>query len=872
MNDQSLRRGLGAFSHLPTLAAVAVVFGIGLIAEVKTRELSRQIQREEAADYLDGLRLQFDEVATSRVGLLKQLSGTLLPDDLAEDWDLNGALTSGGGIGRHVLGMAAISLSDGRLFTTGLVPDSTRLLELFNPDEPERHGATHLPETEPRAIAVWGPVYGGEEPDGGGVRGQAAILVDSEAFFSDAGLRDVSGPYQVALTQRLAADQNELRGVLLGNGGLGKDDPVRTEVFMPGGNWTLEIAPENGWTGSIGDILPVRLLTLISVCAVALMIFRMRQLSEERRRNLVAMEAKEREINRTAERLELALSGAQIGVFDYNATTDKGLWDETMCRFYGADPRREKTMEAFSEFLHPEDREETLARVKDAIRSSAMKEATFRVIDSRGRLRYLRNKAKSTTRENGDVHLLGVCWDETEVVERDLELERRREHIEAATEARSRLFATLSHEIRTPLGGILGVLDLMRQGELSPEQRGRADLLHSSANQLMSIVTDSLYLSKLQSDEVTFQSEAIDIREMAAEVITLMSATSQGQRLRMTWSATESVPRHICGDAVRFRQIFNNIVGNAVRYTDEGSVLLNLDYDADGPGILCVTVTDTGIGIAPEQLPAIFGRFTQCRDLDERHRGGSGLGLAICKEITDRMGGEIFVESLPGEGTTFRLRIPAPEASRREMAEPLSGLDGIGPAGVPRGKTAGPFAGFDCVGPAEVLEGAVRPTMPAAMDSLRGGRVLAAMERGNGMRLLSDYCSKRSVELDVVQTRSAVMEALLSDAPDLLLLDLDQGQSEFIATARRMRQSGTSFAGVPIIALTGGLSTEAEKAAREAGIEWLLAKPLSQNALHETVVHALEGTGASGDSLMSGVEPSSEGAFEDIAIRPTARA
>ncbi|MEZ4647452.1 MAG: ATP-binding protein [Candidatus Eisenbacteria bacterium] len=252
--------------------------------------------------------------------------------------------------------------------------------------------------------------------------------------------------------------------------------------------------------------------------------------------------------------------------------------------------------------------------------------------------------------------VLGTYLDITAIKENEVELGRARDAAEAATRAKSEFLATMSHEIRTPLNGVLGYLDLVLDSIIDGEQREMVETARSSGVALLHIINDILDFSKLEAGKFVLENVPFEVRSVVADVVELLAlnAQSQGVELFLVWE--EDTPRTLIGDANRLRQILVNLIGNAVKFSSDSPV--TIAAEVSDPGFVRFRVVDSGVGIPYEKQASIFERFTQVDASPARRFGGTGLGLAISKRLVEAMGGEIGVESEPGQGTTFWFRLP----------------------------------------------------------------------------------------------------------------------------------------------------------------------------------------------------------------------
>jgi PAS domain S-box-containing protein len=433
--------------------------------------------------------------------------------------------------------------------------------------------------------------------------------------------------------------------------------------------------------------------------------------------DITARRRGEEALQAATERLALAAEAGGIGIWDWDVPSDRLVWDVQMYRLYGiATERFASCYEAWRQGVHPDDLAAADAAIKAALAGTAAFDTEFRVRWPDGHVRHIRARAVVRRDATGQpLRMIGTNWDITaskqgqaELAELNAHLERQTAlaaemaaRAELASASKSAFLANMSHEIRTPMNGVLGMTELLLGMGLSPEQEDAARTAYRSAEALLTILNDILDFSKIEAGRLDLESIPFDLPQLTYDVSELFRGRLAGGQVELLVRiAPGFAPRRI-GDPGRIRQILSNLVGNAVKFTAHGHILI--DVQGDGPEGVLIAVADTGVGIPADRQSQLFEPFTQADASTSRKYGGTGLGLAICKRLAEAMGGEISLRSEAGVGTTFTVRITLPEDA---AAPPVVAAPGqlagrrvlvIDPSEASRVITCEQLAGAQCV-------------------------------------------------------------------------------------------------------------------------------------------------------------------------------
>lgn len=468
--------------------------------------------------------------------------------------------------------------------------------------------------------------------------------------------------------------------------GLGAPDQV-SRVDEGGHALTLawSRAASFATAGQAGAALAAASLAFISLMLAALTAnlhlvrARATAIAEGMTRELSAINTK---LMAAGKRLTLATQAGGIGVWEFDLATQELVWDERMFQMYGVDPDtpRPLTFATWQSRCHAEDLGRMQAEVQAAVRGEVPLDTEFRIRLPDGAIRHIKTNGLVERDAQGQaIKIVGVNWDVTATRESARALAAEKRRAEEANRAKNDFLANMSHEVRTPMNGVVGMVQLLLDTSgLTPEQRGYAETIRDSADALLGVINDILDISKLEAGKVDLENLSFDLGDLVEGVAAILAPRARDKGIELGVLVVEEARRHWRGDPTRLRQLLLNLAGNAVKFTDRGwvSVIVTcLAGTAPGTRRLRFAVQDTGIGLSDEQAQRLFQKFTQADASVTRRFGGTGLGLAICKQLVELMGGDIGVESTPGQGSLFWFELPLAPAEPADA--PLPSLESV---------------------------------------------------------------------------------------------------------------------------------------------------------------------------------------------------
>ncbi len=510
----------------------------------------------------------------------------------------------------------------------------------------------------------------------------------------------------------------------------------------------------------------------------------------------------------------LAVEGTGMGTWEWNTQTGAAVFSERWAQIagYTLAELEPVSIETWRSLLHPEDRAVSLERLQTHFRGiSVSYEDRCRIRHKSGGWIWVLNRGKvfEWTPEHKPLLMLGTLVDIHKSVTQELALVEAREQAEKANRAKSDFLANMSHEIRTPLNGIIGISDLLAETNLDGDQAKMIGMLRLSGKTLLELVNSILDLSKIEAHKIELENVETDLLELLSELLSVMNVQARGKKIKLECDIDSSVPRIVEIDKFKLRQILTNLLGNALKFTEKGSVSLRVDArqgQGAGTWLLNFSVSDTGIGIEPEKTDLLFRKFSQVDAGMSRQFGGTGLGLAISRELVRLMGGEIGVESEPGKGSRFFFTINA-----------------IGVQGV-------------------AARASHKKKIPLPVPEKTDARILVVEDNEVNMLIAAKMLSKMGCSCTKAYSGFAAIDELKKNSFDLLLMDIQMPEMDGVETTRRIRQgeAGAAAAKVPILALTANAMNEDKERYLAAGMNGHLSKPVSAEEL-QTCIHRILG-------------------------------
>jgi len=504
-----------------------------------------------------------------------------------------------------------------------------------------------------------------------------------------------------------------------------------------------------------------------------------------------------------AERFSMAEKAAEFGVWEWDPKTGWFDLSDGSALITGLGPKALRvTSEELYANVHPDDREPARLAREGAFEKGGDYEHEFRRVFSDGSVRWYRNRATVELADGKPAKIVGAILDITGLKNLFLNLEHAKRAAEEAVRAKSEFLANMSHEIRTPMNAVVGMTSLLLGLDLPPEAIDCAQTIQTSSDSLLTIINDILDLSKIESGKLDLEHLPFCLRECLEEATELLAPPAAEKALNLAVDVAPSFAEWIYGDPTRVRQILVNLIGNAVKFTENGEIVLTArEGVVSGRRAVVIAVRDTGCGIPPEKQDRIFQSFSQVDSSITRRFGGTGLGLCISKRLAEMMGGNLTLESAAGFGSTFTLTLPY---------EPAASLE--------------------------------QP--PAALADWVGKRVLVADGNATNRQILAACLSRWKLSVHTVPSAAEALGRIRAQPWDLVILDWlmpEMAGGEWVLAVKAELGPGAP----PMVMLGAGALSALSALHGQAGqFAALINRPIRRKNLHRVLSQVLSGKAA----------------------------
>ena len=528
------------------------------------------------------------------------------------------------------------------------------------------------------------------------------------------------------------------------------------------------------------------------------------------------------ELSQALFRIGLALKATEVGIWEWNTRTNHIHWDDQMFRLYGTPPTTDGVIDYtdWSGAVIQEDLLEQEALLQDTVRRKGQSTREFQIRRrSDGALRVIQAmEAVRLNAEGSAEWVVGTNRDITEwkqaeaalaqasrdLMEKNQDLTIVRDQALEAVKAKAAFLATMSHEIRTPMNGVIGMTGLLLETDLTPEQRDYAEIVRSSGGHLLMIINDILDFSKIEAGKMSLEILDFDLRTTVGEMLDLLAKPAADKGVKLVCLIHANVPSALRGDPGRLRQILLNLLSNALKFTEQGEVVISVSlvHHTDTQATVRFEVQDTGIGLSPDGQGHLFQSFSQADSSTTRKYGGTGLGLAICKQLTELMGGQIGVESRLGAGSTFWFTVPL----ATQPPETRSVLDRVS-------------------------------------HDLRGFSLCIVNDHATNRRILELYAAKWGVRCLLAADGHQALASLRTAAAEgaaceFAIIDMQMPGMDGLELARAIKADPV-LAPTRLILLTSQGQRGDAKLAQTAGYTAYLTKPVHESQLYECLLAML---------------------------------
>lgn len=500
-------------------------------------------------------------------------------------------------------------------------------------------------------------------------------------------------------------------------------------------------------------------------------------------------------IKESEERYELAVQGSNDGIWDWDLNVDEVYLSPRLKQQLGLDETDTSPMsmnQIFEDFVHPEDKVLNRQRLQQHLKDNTPYDCEHRMLTPNGSYRHFRVRGQAQRDEAGKaIRMAGSLSDIHEFTLQKIELEKALKKAELANKAKTEFLANMSHEIRTPMNGVLGALQVLQRETLPPESMQLVETGIVSSTSLLAIINDILDLSKIESNSISLESIPTDVVELIETVKSELALSAVQKELELVLEVDDSAQRLWLIDPVRLKQIVTNLTSNAIKFTGSGEVTITISERDDQ---LVIAVSDTGIGLSPQQVEKLFQRFEQADSSTTRKYGGTGLGLAISKKLANLMRGDIEVQSVENEGSCFTLTLPVQKSTAEKVKKAKRALD--------------------------------------QAPDVQGQLILLAEDNKINQTIFCSIVKPTNAHVEIANDGVEAVISVNKSRPKMVFMDIQMPNMDGVEACLKLKQQ---FPDLPIIALTANVMSDDVKTYMECGFDGHLAKPIDIKSLYHVI-------------------------------------
>lgn len=793
---------------LPTLVVFLALTVMAIAAYHQSTQIHLQERRAEVEREISLLRSRLEGMLIADVELMRGLVAVL---STREDWDQQ----SYSEIASQVVGEQAEFLN------LAVAPDlvvsmvypyeaNKNVLGLdYRTNEAQRDAVFRARDTGQMVLAgpldlVQGgrgfvfrfPIFstGTEDAEFWGI---FAVVLDIDRLYEQAGLTAGDFPVDLAIVGKDGMGQ--LGDLFFGDHRILEDDPVMTEVTFPGGRWMLAARPREGWPSEPEH---KGWMFFVFFCAGALVLtptYLAARSSAVRKAIISKLRQRERELRKNQielQRLSLVARHASDSILLLDPD-ERILWANTAFHSLMGYTSGEIISVRPEEVFYGTDTDtDTVAALRLCAATGKRFQTELLTYKKSGEPIWVACDLVPVLDADEKVSMIvRIERDITQARVHARELAAAKTAAERADQAKSEFLANMSHEIRTPMNGIVGMTDLLADTDLNEEQRRFLEIIRSSSHGLLKIINDILDLSRLETGKTELHQDDFSLRDWFEHATEVFRPLAEQKGLRFTVDIPTDVPEFIHADDGKLRQVLQNLLGNAVKFTQEGQVKVSLRYRPEAATNLVIKVEDSGIGINHTELDHVFDRFSQADGATTREFGGTGLGLTISRHLVTMMGGDISVHSTVGKGSCFCIEVPVQIVDAAEPGDP--------------------------------------PTRASNFDCLATCNVLIADDNATNRFLVNRYLANFVAHIDEATNGREAVEMFRAGSYDFILMDMSMPEMDGLAATRAIRQSQLPQS--IIVALTANAFVADKEECLAAGMDAFLSKPIRKETLLATL-------------------------------------